>query len=62
MVEIKRYIRFYALAVSLEAHGSGRLQLSCGKYKAGVPPRGTNGKGSLVLDTFGLQYTWSNTL
>ena len=35
-MDIKRYIRFYASAVSLAAHGSGGLQLSCGTYKAGL--------------------------
>ena len=35
MVEVKIYVIFYASAVSLAAHSSGGLQLSCGTYVAG---------------------------
>ena len=35
MVKVKRYVIFYVSAVSLVAHGSGGIQLSCVTYEAG---------------------------
>ena len=35
MVKVERYVRFYASAVSLMAHGLFGLQLSCGTCKVG---------------------------
>ena len=35
MFKVKRYVRFYASAVRLAAHGSGGLKLYCGTYEAG---------------------------